>query len=261
MDVRITHVGTATVILEIGSVRLLTDPAFDPAGTRYSWAPVGASSTKLEGPALAVDDVGAFDAVLVTHAQHDDNLDASGRALLPRAGRVITTRPSARRLGGNAEGLREWETVELVGAGGERVRITATPARHGPPFSLPLVGKVIGFVLEWNGQQHGALYISGDTVWFRGIAEVARRFRVGTALLHMGQAKLAITGPFRLTMDGRGATEAARVLGARTIVPLHYDGWTHFSEPRADAERAFAEAGIEPRVRWLPKGARVTLEV
>jgi len=259
MNIRITHLGTATVILEIGSLRILTDPAFDPAGSKYSWAPFGASSTKLEEPVHPA--AGPFDAVLVTHAQHDDNLDPAGRAMLPSVKTVLTTIPSAKRLGGNARGLAEWETVELVGKDGFRIRVTATPARHGPPLSLPFVGKVIGFVLEWEGQVRGSLYISGDTVYFGGIEEVAKRFKVGVALLHMGQAKLPIMGPFRLTMNGAQGARAAQVLGAHTVVPIHYDGWTHFSEPRSDAERAFANAGLTDRVHWLKKGEPTKFEM
>ncbi len=261
MEMRVTHIGTATVLFEIGDLRIVTDPAFDPAGTHYSWALFGGNSTKLEEPARAAADLGRVDAMLITHAQHDDNLDPSGIALLPAAGRVITTKPSARRLGGKAEGLAEWQSTELVSPSGLRVRITATPARHGPPLSLPFVGKVIGFVLEWTGQEHGAVYISGDTVLFAGVEEVARRFRVGTALLHMGEAKLPITGPFRLTMNGEQGAAAAKLLGAKTIIPVHYDGWTHFSEPRAKAVRAFEAAGIADRVRWVPKGTAVSLAV
>jgi L-ascorbate metabolism protein UlaG (beta-lactamase superfamily) len=255
MKIRITHLGTASVLLEIGELRLLTDPVFDPAGTRYKWAPVGASSTKLEGPPLAAADLGTFDAALISHAQHDDNLDRAGRAALASAKRVLTTRPSARRLGAPAEGLAEWESVTA----GD-LRITATPARHGPPLSLPFVGKVIGFVLEHPGFSRGPLYISGDTVEFGGLAKVAARFRVGLALLHMGQAKLPITGPFRLTMDAAGAARTTQLLGAHTLVPLHYDGWSHFSESRDAAVAAFARAGIADRVRWLPKGTAVEIE-
>ncbi|MBX3158973.1 MAG: MBL fold metallo-hydrolase [Deltaproteobacteria bacterium] len=261
MKIRITHLGTASVILEIGGVRVITDPVFDPAGSRYKWAPVGGSSTKTEGPLVPVETIGAFDAALVSHAQHEDNLDRAGRAALASARRVLTTRASARRLGGHAEGLAEWETVEIAGAGGTRIRVTATPARHGPPLSLPFVGKVIGFILEWDGQDRGPLYISGDTVVFGGLAKIAARYRVGVALLHMGQAKLPITGPFRLTMDAAGAAHATKLLGAHTVVPLHYDGWTHFSEPREAAVAAFETAGVTDRVRWLPKGTPVELDV
>jgi hypothetical protein len=51
------------------------------------------------------------DAVLLSHDQHDDNLDAVGRALLPVAGAVVTTTPGAKRLGREARGLAPWATT------------------------------------------------------------------------------------------------------------------------------------------------------
>ena len=45
------------------------------------------------------------------------------------------------------------------------IDITATPCRHGPPLSRPIVGDVIGFALRWDGQEDGVLWVSGDTVW------------------------------------------------------------------------------------------------
>lgn len=257
---RLTHIGAATVLLEIGSMRLLTDPVFDPAGGRYSFG-WGTGSTKLEAPAAQVEAIGRIDAVLLSHDQHQDNLDRAGRALLPRAGRVITTVPGARRLGGNAEGLEPWASVELVGSDGLRVRVMATPARHGPPLSRPFVGQVVGFMLEWEGQQHGALYISGDTVWFRGVAEVGRRFSVGTALLHLGGVRFPLYGPVRFTFGGAGAAKAVRALAPHTVVPIHYDGWQHFRESRAASERAFSAAGLAERVVWLAKGVATELEI
>ena len=46
MVLTITHIGVATMLLEIGSIRVLTDPVFDPAGGRYSFG-WGTGSTKL----------------------------------------------------------------------------------------------------------------------------------------------------------------------------------------------------------------------
>jgi hypothetical protein len=51
------------------------------------------------------------DAVLLSHDQHDDNLDAVGRALLPVAGAVVTTTAGAKRLGREARGLAPWATT------------------------------------------------------------------------------------------------------------------------------------------------------
>lgn len=98
MNCRITHIGTATMLREIGSLRLLTDPAFDSPGGNYNFG-FGTSSTKLTSPAIEPGDIGKIDAVLLSHDQHEDNLDQAGRALLPSAGKVITTSTAAKRLG------------------------------------------------------------------------------------------------------------------------------------------------------------------
>ena len=48
------------------------------------------------------------------------------------------------------------------------IKVTAVPAWHGSLGSHLIVGETTGFVLEWPGQKYGALYISGDLVWFSG---------------------------------------------------------------------------------------------
>lgn len=260
MDCRITHLGTATVLLEIGSLRLLTDPVLDPPGRRYDFG-WGTASTKTGAPHTTSEEIGRIDAVLLSHDQHGDNLDDGGRALLPRAKQVLTTRQGARRLGGRAVGLRPWDQADIVSEAGERLRVTATPARHGPWIVRPFVGQVIGFLLEWEGQEHGALYITGDTVLFPGVAEVARRHRVGTALLHLGGVGFKITGPVRYTLTGQEAVRLSASLGARTLIPIHYEGWTHFKEPRSAAEKAFRSSGVGDRVRWLEPGVPYDIDM
>lgn len=115
-DVQITHIGGPTVLIEIGGWRLLTDPTFDPPGRKYNFE-WGTSSVKLAGPSIAPEDLGGIDAVLLSHDQHDDNLDNRGREMLPSAGFVLTTVPGAKRLGGNARGLEPWATTRLEAAG------------------------------------------------------------------------------------------------------------------------------------------------
>jgi L-ascorbate metabolism protein UlaG (beta-lactamase superfamily) len=211
-DVRLTHIGGPTVLIEVGGWRLLTDPTFDPPGRRYffGW---GTVSRKLAGPAVAATELPPIDAVLLSHDHHGDNLDPAGRALLPSVGVVVTTASGAGRLGGSARGLEPWQTTRLEAESHPprpAIEITATPCRHGPPLSHPIVGDVTGFALRWEGQEDGVLWISGDTVLYDGVREVADRVQVGTALLHLGGVRFPISGAAAVHDDGPRGGRARR---------------------------------------------------
>lgn len=242
------------MLLKIGELRLLTDPVFDAPGRQYGFG-FGTRSRHLEMPALTVAQVGRLDAVLLSHDQHADNFDDAGRAMLPSVPVVVTTQPAARRLGHpGARGLHDFESTQL-GA----LKITATPARHGPPGSLPIAGRVIGFMLE-HAALPGPLYISGDTVWFDGVAEVARRFRPAISFLHLGGVRFPISGPLKYTFDAQQAVTAANALGSARIIPLHYEGWTHFREPKSHANEVL-KGQLGGRLQWLERGVRTELSV
>jgi L-ascorbate metabolism protein UlaG (beta-lactamase superfamily) len=254
---RLTHIGGQTVLIEIDGWRLLTDPTFDPAGGNYNFG-WGAHSEKLEDPAISVEELGKVDAVLLSHEHHEDNLDQAGRDLLPQVGKVITTLSGAQDLDGGvvATGLAPWDSTILEDSGKPTITITATPCRHGPPLSHPITGDVIGFSLEWDGRQ-GSLWITGDTVLYGGVMEVADRIDVDTALVHLGGVKFPISGPLKYTMDAADAVELCEKVAPNTLVPIHFEGWKHFREgkPGIDAEFARAPQRFRDTVRWLEPGA------
>jgi L-ascorbate metabolism protein UlaG (beta-lactamase superfamily) len=261
-EARITHIGGPTTLIEAAGWRLLTDPTFDPPGRRYSFG-WGTSSRKTSGPAIKAVELPPLDAVLLTHDQHADNLDTAGRALLPRADAVVTTPAGARRLRGGAHGLAPWTSWRLQSPDRPTLQITATPARHGPPLSRALVGDVTGFALRWEGQRHGALWISGDTVLHEGVRSVGRRVNVGTALLHLGAVRFPVTGPVRYTMTAAEAVDLCRLMGPHTALPVHYEGWSHFHEGRraVEAELAKAPSEVRARFQWLPLGSALEVTV
>lgn len=258
MNIRLTHISTATLLLEIGLLRLLTDPVFDPAGGHYFFG-YGTHSIKLTEPAMRPEDLGKIDAVLLSHDHHEDNLDRAGRALLPHAGKVITTVAGAKRLKNNAIGLQTWQST-ILKADDIEIKITAAPAHHGTLGSHLIVGETTGFILEWAGQKHGALYISGDTVWFNGLREIGQRFKIGTAILHIGGARFPVTGLVRFTFNTKEAVQAIHALQPQTVIPIHYEGWQHFKETGATAGKIFEASDVKEKIRWLKLGSPVEIE-
>jgi L-ascorbate metabolism protein UlaG (beta-lactamase superfamily) len=237
----------------LGGLRLLTDPTFDRPGTSYEHL------QKLTGPAIRADRIGPIDAVLLSHDQHADNLDVSGRSFLGQAGQVLTTREAAKRLHGKAKGLRPWESTEIIRPDGSAIQVTATPARHGPPGCESVMGEVTGFVLVWSEQPRSAIYISGDTVYYEEISEVGERFNIGVAVLHLGNAHVETRGPDRLTMNAEEGVRAAAALRPHTVIPVHYEGWAHFRETKAHAQKVFNNSILQSRVLWLDPGVRAAI--
>jgi L-ascorbate metabolism protein UlaG (beta-lactamase superfamily) len=256
MPISITLIGGPTALIEIDGFRLLTDPTFDDAPSAYQLAHV--TLEKTIGPALKPDALGPVDAVLLSHDQHADNLDNSGREFLTHVKRVLTTQAGARRLGGHVEGFAPWDTTQLEDADGNTLSITATPARHGPAGIEPLSGDVIGFVVSSSNRDSRPVYVSGDTVWFDGVAEVARRFRCGVVLPFAGAAQTR--GPFHLTMDTNDTIETARAFPDAVIVPVHTEGWAHFRQNGEDLRKSFDVLGFGPRLRLLEPGVPTVIE-
>jgi L-ascorbate metabolism protein UlaG (beta-lactamase superfamily) len=252
---QLTYIGGPTLLIEWQGLRLLTDPTFDPADTSY---PTPAYTLhKTIGPALAVNRIGSIDAVLLSHDHHFDNLDNAGRQFLPSAGQVLTTRAGAERLGGNARGLTAGDSVVLTNPTGHRLRVTATAARHGPADGDR--GPVIGFLLNWESDASGGIYLSGDTVLYQGLDQVLGRGPVQAVVAFAGAAKVKVAGDHPLTLTASESVEVARKFAPATIVPLHFEGWEHFSETRADLARAFEAAGLSSRLQWLTPGQATPL--
>lgn len=245
MNFAIRYLGGPTSVLELGALRLLTDPTFDPPGDY----PIGPRMlTKTAGGAVLPAEIAPVDAVLLSHDQHPDNLDHAGRAFVAEADLTLSTPQAAARLGGGVRGLEPWESTDVGG-----LRVTAVPAQHGPDGSEPLTGPVTGFVLEGPGLPR--VYVSGDNASLEVVRRVVDRFgHFDVAVLFAGAARTALLDRAALTLGSRDAATAAGLLGASHVVPLHFEHWAHFSEGRDTLEPAFEAAGLSDRLHLLAPG-------
>jgi L-ascorbate metabolism protein UlaG (beta-lactamase superfamily) len=121
-----------------------------------------------------------------------------------------------------------------------------------------VTGPVTGFVLTGDGLP--TVYVSGDNAALEHARAVADRFGpVDVAVLFAGAARTALLDGAYLTLSSAQAAQAAVVLGARHVVPLHFEGWAHFSQGRDTLDSAFTAAGVRDRLQLPGLGDRVTL--
>ena len=243
-------VGGPTAVFEIGGVRLLTDPTFDPPGGHT----VGNRNlVKTEGPAVTVDRIGDIDAVLLSHDQHPDNLDNEGRKLLKRMPLVLSTAAAAQRLGGTVRDLPAWRHHIVTRPDGGQLKITGVPAQHGPAGSEQLTGEVRGFVLSGDGLP--TVYISGDNASLGVVRDVADHAGpIDIAVLFAGRARSPLMDAY-LTLSAEQSAEAAEILASPVVIPMHVDGWQHLTQDAALVTEAFARHGLADRLLMLNPGA------
>ncbi|KAH7345443.1 beta-lactamase superfamily domain-containing protein [Rhizoctonia solani] len=251
--VDVTFIGTATSIVSIDGVNFITDPVFDDVGSSYDGKVIVLES--LKPPALGLHELPAIDAVLLSHEDHPDNLDTSGRSLL-NGRTVITTPDGTKNLKPRpaVHAIQAWETLSLK-IGGKDFDITGTPCVHVPG------GETTGFIVHapsFGTSPDGlpnAIYLSGDTVYFEELAQMRQKFHIVLAIINLGGVIVpGPDGPLQITLDGKSAVKLIQDIGADVVVPIHFDSWSHFVEPSTESAKVFVEAGLEDKVVWLKPG-------
>lgn len=193
---RVTWLGHATVLLDVGGVRLLTDPVLRGRVAHLR---------RHAPPAAAPRDV---DAVLVSHAHHDHLDLPTLRALRPPPPLTLVPPGTGRTVPGATE-LAVGASV-AVGA----VRVTAVPAVH-EVRRLPWqpASDAVGYLIEHAGRR---TYFAGDTEPYDAMAELAP---LDLALLPIWGWGPSL-GPGH--MDPREAVDALTLLRPAIAVPIHW---------------------------------------
>ncbi|KAJ4011772.1 hypothetical protein NW752_004173 [Fusarium irregulare] len=268
--ISITHVTTATAVVEIDDVKFITDPIFDEAPRDYDLSHLAGMEpgevvlTVKDGPHLSIKQLPIIDCILLSHEDHVDNLDETGRQLL-LGRRVFTTPDGAKNLSDypGVSALQPWQTLKFRLAG-EEWSITGVPCVHVPG------GEVTGFLLHKESfgispdGRPNVFYFSGDTVLLEGeFKKLREKYHVVVALVNLGQAMSpnpeSPTGFSQITMGGTDAVRMCEILEADLVVPMHFESWTHFTQDGKALKEVFDAGGISDKVKWLTSGSKVQI--
>ena len=262
-DVRITHIGGPTVLIEVERLAAADRPDLRPARaarTASAGEPARRSSPARRSPPRSSAPI---DAVLLTHDHHDDNLD-DRRPGAPALGRApcVTTRAGARRLGGAVRGLEPWETTRLEAdgtAGGRDHRDAVSSRAAAQP---PARGRCDRLRAALGGAGVRARLDLGRHRPLRW-RPPGRRAAAGRHRARPPRRR-AVPGdrPAPLHDDGARRRRALRPAPARARSSRSTTRAGRTSTRAASAlerELESASSDVRGRVRWLPLGAEVAV--
>jgi L-ascorbate metabolism protein UlaG (beta-lactamase superfamily) len=258
----ITFIGTATTLLKIAGFSILTDPNFLHRGDR-AYLGLGVSTRRLTEPALSIGDLPDLDFIVLSH-HRGDHFDRIAARDLDHDLPVITEPQAARKL--ISQGFRSpvalshWQS-RIITRGDAEVRVTAVPGKHVPEPLRFLIPPVMGTLLDFSrgGERLLRMYITGPTLMYDGIVEIADRFQdIDLCLIHLGGTRV---GGILMSMDARQGVEALRAVSPRNVIPIHYDDYTLFKSPLSEFRQAVADSNLGLNIHYLDRGEKYRLTV
>lgn len=249
-------VGHATALVQMDDKMILTDPLLENS--------VGQLTRRLQEPGIDPANIPPLDAVVVSHMHFDHLSLGSLDRVEHRARRLFVPQGGTIYIPNYAFDVRElptWASFEERG-----LRVTAVPVKHvGYRYGVDaawMKTSFTGYVFEYHGM---TVFFSGDTAYD------GDRFRATGARFPGIDLALMAIAPIHprsfmkeVHVDPGEAVQAFLDLGARTMVPIHYDtlvnGFDDPGEPRATLEKVMHERGLGPdRVRILPIGGQAVI--
>jgi len=230
--VRITYIGHATLLIEIGGQVILTDPNFDSV--------LGKFLPRVSAPGIPLDELPPLDAVFITHA-HADHLSFESLDGLPSGTPVFAPAAIARwlnRLGYiQAKGINPGDEVEIG-----NVCVRAAEAVHkGHRYGVD----------RWRGAANMYLFTTNSvSCFFAGDTALAgdstrmiddhllpRGRRLDMALLPIGYAPWWKPGFRKGHLTSTDALTLFDRLNARYFIPYHWGTFDHVTSGAYDAIR------------------------
>lgn len=231
----LTYIGHATVLLRLDGFTALTDPLYSEHVGPYR---------RLVRPGIQIGDLPRLDVILISHG-HWDHLDSRTLRQLDKAAVVVVPaglETAVRNLGfREVRGLKPWETTTVQGA-----EITAVPAQH--------IGIRCGYLIR----RGATLYFGGDTGLFEGMRAIGDRQPIDIALLPIGAYRPHLSfipgltrAMRRIHMSPDDVPAAARMLGAKLVVPIHWGTFKLTGEPIDEPLERLREIVTSQRLQAL----------
>ena len=255
---RVTYIGHATLLIEVGGKRLLTDPNFDLA--------LGKFLPRVSAPGIALDALPKLDAILLTHA-HADHLSFDSLDALPDDIPLFAPPSIAKWLGKqgyrHAVGVAPGETAEVDG-----VIIRVAAATHkGNRYGIDRWRSATNMYLIDTNKV--SCFFAGDTALTADTTQLVETHlaihdrNLDVALLPIGHAPWWKPGFRKGHLTSSDALALFELLKARYFIPYHWGTFNHVTSTAFDAidrlRATLQSHPLHPAVKILEPGTSFVL--
>jgi L-ascorbate metabolism protein UlaG (beta-lactamase superfamily) len=256
----IQQIRNATLRIDYAGKRFLVDPLLAEQGA-YPGFPGTANShlaNPLVGLPVPVAALLEVDAVLVTHL-HADHWDEAARRLVPRSLTILAQNEA------DAAALRAdgFEDVRIFGDGAsfDGIALHQTGGQHGSDQVMAVIGDRMGTVsgVVFSHPGEPTLYVAGDTVWNRHVADALATHRPDVVVLNCGDAQ--VPGLGAIIMDEHDIVKVAQAAPQATVIASHLEAVNHCVLSRADLRGFLDTQGLRTRVLVPEDGEVCAFEI
>jgi L-ascorbate metabolism protein UlaG (beta-lactamase superfamily) len=239
----VTWLGHAGFLIHIGGQNILVDP---------NWALWHGPVKRISHPSLTSRLLPYIDLVLITHA-HFDHLHLPSLRAVAAGQPIIVPKGVGNVVKGCAFSsiteLDYWKTTKV----GD-LKITFVPTKHwGARFIHDTYRQFGAYLIQYADQ---TIFHCGDSSMFDGFADIGKHADIDVAIMPIG-AYRAPSGR-AVHMNPEEAIEAADMMGANHLIPMHYGtfplGGEPIQEPAIRLVESAARLGWQNRVQLLPEG-------
>jgi L-ascorbate metabolism protein UlaG (beta-lactamase superfamily) len=228
----------ATLLIEYAGMRLLLDPMLNDmgAGPPIQNSPQPRNNPLVPLPCPVEQVLDGVQSVLVTHT-HRDHWDDAAIQLVPKDLPLFC----------QPEDLAKMESTHFTNAAAmhddrrwSKICITRTGGQHGTGDIGKAMAPVSGYVLR--NEHEPTLYIAGDTIWCKEVADTLQRFQPDFIVVNAGGARFLQGDP--ITMAPDDVIHVCHAAPKARVIAVHMEAINHCLVTRKDLAHAAKAAGV-----------------
>ena len=240
-----TWFGHSSLLIQMSGKNILFDPVFSKRSSPVQFA----GPKRFTPPPCTIADLPEIDIVIISH-DHYDHLDKPAiKKLDSKVKKYVCPLGVEKRLikygveAGKITNMAWWEEIKLEG-----IDIACTPARHFSGRSLTDRFETLwaGWVLS-DGRYK--IFESGDSGWDDHFQRIGAKYgSFDLAFIEAGQYNVRWPS---VHMKPEESFEAAKAVGAKLVVPIHWGTFVLSSHPWDDSVQRMVKAAGDSQIEII----------